>query len=447
MKKIVLAWILLLSLNASAQEIATPHFEQGTKQWTLQECLQYALENSWDVKMMKLVKRTATEERKQSKASLLPSLSASTTHSVGYEPWMDTYDIEDIKKTRYTGSYGLDARWTVWNGNQNRNELRKNKLAEEVAELDVEETCNTLQEEIAKLYVQVLYTYEAIAVNEQSLEASRKNEERGRQMLEVGSMSKAELAQLTAQRATDEYNVVETKTNLAKYKMKLKQLLELTGDSTFDIARSTATDDQALVAIPSLKSVFDQAMLLRPEVKSAEKEIQQSELQLKIARAGYLPEVSLTGGIGTGTSSRDSNGWGYQMKTGFDASAAVNVSVPIFDNRLNKTAVNKAKIAREQALLNQEDVEDVLYNTLEEYWLDAQNNQQKFRAACLTVESEQDSYDLLSEQFNLGLKNVVELMTGKATLLKAQQNKLQSKYLTILAVQLLKFYQGEAMNI
>ena len=447
MKKIVLAWTLLLSLNASAQEIATPHFEQGTKQWTLQECLQYALENSWDVKMMKLVKRTATEERKQSKASLLPSLSASTTHSVGYEPWMDTYDIEDIKKTRYTGSYGLDARWTVWNGNQNRNELRKSKLAEEVAELDVEETCNTLQEEIAKLYVQVLYTYEAIAVNEQSLEASRKNEERGRQMLEVGSMSKAELAQLTAQRATDEYNVVETKTNLAKYKMKLKQLLELTGDSTFDIARSTATDDQALVAIPSLKSVFDQAMLLRPEVKSAEKEIQQSELQLKIARAGYLPEVSLTGGVGTGTSSRDSNGWGYQMKTGFDASAAVNVSVPIFDNRLNKTAVNKAKIAREQALLNQEDVEDVLYNTLEEYWLDAQNNQQKFRAACLTVESEQDSYDLLSEQFNLGLKNVVELMTGKATLLKAQQNKLQSKYLTILAVQLLKFYQGEAMNI
>lgn len=447
MKKIVLTWILLLSLNASAQEIATPHFEQGTKQWTLQECLQYALENSWDVKMMKLVKRTATEERKQSKASLLPSLSASTTHSVGYEPWMDMYDIEDIKKTRYTGSYGLDARWTVWNGNQNRNELRKNKLAEEVAELDVEETCNTLQEEIAKLYVQVLYTYEAIAVNEQSLEASRKNEERGRQMLEVGSMSKAELAQLTAQRATDEYNVVETKTNLAKYKMKLKQLLELTGDSTFDIARSTATDDQALVAIPSLKSVFDQAMLLRPEVKSAEKQIQQSELQLKIARAGYLPEVSLTGGIGTGTSSRDSNGWGYQMKTGFDASAAVNVSVPIFDNRLNKTAVNKAKIAREQALLNQEDVEDVLYNTLEEYWLDAQNNQQKFRAACLTVESEQDSYDLLSEQFNLGLKNVVELMTGKATLLKAQQNKLQSKYLTILAVQLLKFYQGEAMNI
>ena len=94
-----------------------------------------------------------------------------------------------------------------------------------------------------------------------------------------------------------------------------------------------------------------------------------------------------------------------------------------------------------------QDKQKQLYATIEGYWLDANTNQQKFRAAIATVESEQQSYDLLSEQFNLGLKNIIELMTGKTNLLKAQQNKLQSKYLTILNQQLLKFYQGEAMNI
>ena len=84
---------------------------------------------------------------------------------------------------------------------------------------------------------------------------------------------------------------------------------------------------------------------------------------------------------------------------------------------------------------------------VEGYWLDAQSYQQKFRAAIANVESETQSYSLLSEQFELGLKNIVELMTGKARLVKAQQNMLQSKYMTILSLQMLKFYRGEEITI
>ena len=168
---------------------------------------------------------------------------------------------------------------------------------------------------------------------------------------------------------------------------------------------------------------------------------------MKIARAGYLPTVSLTGGVGTSTSSRSSNGWGEQMKTNFDMSAGIGVSIPIFDNRMNKTAVNKARIRHQQALMEKQEEIDDLYDIIEDYWLDANNNQQKFRAASASAKSEQESYNLLSEQFQLGMKNVVELMTGKATLLRAQQSMLQAKYLTILNMQLLRFYQGEEMNI
>jgi len=320
-------------------------------------------------------------------------------------------------------------------------------LSEEQAELKIEQSANSIQEQIAQLYVQILYMNEAIGVNRESLEASKKNEERGQEMVNVGKMSKADLAQLSAQRAMEEYNLVEAESNLANYKLQLKQLLEITGEQAFDVAMPTASDQQALASIPSVMNVYEQALTLRPEIKNTELALQASDVQLKIARAGYLPTLSMTGGVGTSTTSNNSNKWGEQMKTNFDASAGIGISIPIFDQRKARTAVNKAKIQHEQALLDQQDQQKKLYSTIEGFWLDAQTNQEKFRAASATVESEQQSYDLLQEQFNLGLKNIVELLNGKVSLLQAQQSKLQSKYMTILKQQLLKFYQGETMNI
>ena len=425
------------------------------QKWTLRDCIDYAMQNNITLKQSQLNKQTTTETRKQSQAALFPSLSGSTNQSLGYKPWLNTSISTvnngtvntSVHKTYYNGTYGLNASWTVWNGNQNHNQVKANKLSEQQAELTVEQTANTIQEKIAQLYVQILYQTEAIDVCRQSLETSQRNEERGREMVEVGKMSKADLAQLSAQRATAEYDLVQAESNLANYKLQLKQQLEITGDQSFDIDVTAANDQQALTTIPAMTDVYEQALLLRPEIKNTELALKASEVQLKIAKAGHLPTVSLTGGLGTSTSSNNSKEWGQQVQTNFDASAGIGVSIPIFDQRKAKTAVNKANIQRELALLDQQDKQKKLYATIEGFWLDAQTNQQKFRAASATVESEQQSYDLLQEQFNLGLKNIVELMTGKTSLLKAQQNKLQSKYLTILNQQLLRFYQGETMTI
>jgi len=427
----------------------------GQKKWTLQECIDYAMQNNITLQQARLQKQTATETRKQSQAALLPSLSATTNQSVGYRPWLETGTTtvtngtvnNKISKTYYNGTYGINASWTVWNGNQNRNQVKLNKVAEEQANLDIAETANSIQERIAQIYVQILYMNEAIHVNEESLNTSKKNEQRGKEFVEVGRMSKADLAQLTAQRATDEFNLVEAKSNLANYKLQLKQLLEITGEEDFDIAIPEASDEQALGEIPGLGSVYEKALAQRPEIQNAKLSLQSSDLQMKIAKAGHMPTVSLTGGVGTNTASMSSNEWGSQIKTNFDASIGASLNIPIFDNRKTKTAVNKAQIQREQALLDIQNEQKQLYSTIEGFWLDANTNQQKFKAAQSSVASEQASYDLLSEQFHVGLKNIVELMTGKDKLLKAQQNKLQSKYMTILNQQLLYFYQGETLKI
>ena len=422
----------MMAMTASAQ-----------KKWTLDECINYAMENNIPLKMVKLQQQNAQEDVKQQKAALLPTLSASTSHGVGYSP----FDNTGADKTYYNGSYGVNAQWTVWNGGKNTNTLKLKKLAEQQSALDTSESVNSIQETIVKLYIQILYMTEAIEVNRQSLETSKKNEERGLQMLEVGKMSKADVAQLTAQRVASEYNIVDAETQLAIYKQQLKQQLELTEERNFDVAIPTTTDQQALALIPDMVSVYEAALTQRPEIRNAKLDIEASELNVKIAKAGKLPTINLNGGVSTQTNTMSTQNWGTQMKNGLGLSASVGVSIPLIDGRQTKTQVNKARIAEESAKMQLLNEEDNLYSTIEGLWLDAVNNQQKFRSASASVESEQQSYNLLSEQFNLGLKNIVELMSGKDKLLTAQQNKLQSKYMTILSQLLLEFYQNGTIKM
>ena len=435
--------LAMLAITTSAQ-----------KKWTMQECIDYAMENNITLQKSKLQKQIATETLKGSKGALLPTVNASTNQSVGYQPWKDsgvatvtngTVNTK-VDKTYYNGSYAVNAQWTVWNGGRNTNTVKLNKIAEDEADMETKETANSIQERIAQIYTQILYLNENVKVNEQMLETAKKNEERGREMVNVGKMSKADLAQLSAQRATDEYNIVESKSQLISYKLQLKQLLEITDETQFDVAIPEITDDMVMEEIPSLQKVYEQALITRPEIERSKLAIKSSDVNLSIAKAGWLPSLSVSGSLGTSSNSLSSNGWGKQIKTNFDAMAGVSLSVPIFDGRSTKTSVNKAKIQQQTAKLDLLDQQKTLYSNIQDYWLNAQTNQQKYRAASATVESEQQSYDLLQEQFRLGLKNIVELMTGKDNLLNAQQNQLQSKYQTLYNQQMLHFYETGEMG-
>lgn len=423
--------------------------ECAARQWSLKDCIDYALANNIQLQKAKVQQLSALEDIKQSQSALLPSLSLSTSQNVSYNPWPEQGSAmiagnkvqADVKKVYYNGSYSLSGNWTVWNGGQNTNTVKLNKLAAEQARLDSAVTANNVLEQIAQLYVQILYSDEAISVTKESLKVSQTNEERGKTMVSVGKMSKADLAQLTAQRANDEYSIVEAESNLRNYKRQLKQLLQIADNDEFDVAIPSTTDEMALKEVPAMNDVYTAALAQRPEIQNAKLGIESSDLSVKIAKAGKMPTVSLNAGLSTSTTSMSQNGWGNQMKNNFTVGGGVSVSIPLFDNRKTKTSVNKAMLQKESYLLDLQDKQTTLYSTVENYWLQAVTNQNKFKAARVSTESVQASYELLSEQFNQGLKNIVELMTGKTNLLQAQQNELQSKYLAILNLNMLDFYR------
>lgn len=437
-----LALLMLLPATAEARE------------WTLQDCISYALQNNISLQKSRIQHLSAIEDVKQSKAELLPSLSASTSQNVSYNPWPETgsYMIAgdkvqtNVDKVYYNGSYSVMGNWTVWNGNRNHNQVKLNKLTADQAALDSATTANSIQEQITQLFVQILYSKEAIDVSKATLETSKKNEERGKEFVKVGSMSKADLAQLTAQRAQDEYAVVQAESNLREYKRQLKQLLQITDQDDFEVVADAPTDEAALQPIPPVTSVYEAALGVRPEIQNAKLGIESSDLQMKIAKAQKMPTIGLNAGVSTNTTSMNDNAWGTQLKNNFNVGGGLSVSIPIFDNRSTKTAVNKALLSKQSYELDLKDKQTTLYSTIENYWLQAVNNQAQFKSARVSTESAQESYDLLSEQFRQNLKNTIELMNGKDALLKAQQNELQAKYLAILNINMLKFYQSGTLK-
>ena len=422
--------------------------------WTLRQCIDYALENNIQLQQSKITTQQNELDLKQSKAALFPSLSASINQNMSWRPYsLSTINLTNgtmtstESKLTYNGSYGLNASWTVWNGGKNTKNIKQNKYNTEMSELATEVSANSIQEQITQLYIQILYQKEAVEVNNEILKASIQQKERAQVMLNVGSIARADYAQLDAQAAQDEYNLVNSQAQLDNYKFQLKQLLELTGSEDFDIAGANAGEDKVMQLIPGKDEVYRTAVTTRPEIKKSQLNIESSDLAVSIAKTGYLPQVNLNASIGTSNSSGMDTSFGTQIKNNLSNSLGLSLSIPIFDQSQNRTSIRKAKLTKKNSELELQETEKELYKSIENYWLNATTSQQQYKYAKTNAESMKESYDLLSEQFKVGLKNIVELTTGKNNLLQAEQQKLQSKYNTLYNLAMLRFYQGEGIEL
>lgn len=437
--------LLTSALSLSAQE---------DKQWTLEDCINYALEKNIQLQQNKILLQESEEDVKEAKAALFPSLSFSTGHNVVNRPYQEnsstvsgTEIISSDSKTTYSGNYGLNAQWTLWNGNQRLNNIKQQKTNREIAQLTVAETESMLKEQIAQLFIQILYADESIAINKGTVEVSRATYERAQELFKEGSISKADLAQLEAQLSNDEYQLVTSESTLRNYKLQLKQLLELDNTKEMSLVLPHISDEHVMELLPSQTDVYQTALATRPEIKSSKLDIDNAKLAISSAKAGYMPTISLSASTSSTTNSSSSNNWTQQMKYGWNNMIGLSLSLPIFDQRQTKTSIRKARLQYDTTQLNLINAQKELYSTIESLYLDALNAQQQYVAAETKLKSSQTSFDMVSEQFNLGMKNTVELLTEKNNLLSAQQQRIQAKYMAILNRTLLNFYAGQEIEL
>lgn len=422
--------------------------------WTLEECIDYAVKHN--ITLQKAQANVETDEIniKEQRGSLLPTVSASVQQGLIWRPISENASnivngsiaSSSSNKANYSGSYGVNAQWTIWNGGRRMMNIENATLARDMALLQAESSANSITEQIVQHYVQILYMKEALKVNEQLLEHDRTIYNRGRDMVEQGQMSRSQLAQLEAQVANGVYDVVNTRTMIAEQTLELKQLLELEPEDELTVAAATVDDDAALRLIPDKDEVYDYALAQRPEIKSGEKQLQQSRNSTRLAKAQRLPSLSLGAGLNDSHMS-GGTGAGTQLKNNFSGQLSLGVSIPIFDQRQTSSAIQRAKVNERIAELDLADARETLWQTIEKYWLNAYNNQQKFLSSRTNVKSMSTTYNLLDEQFRLGVTDIANLLQGRDNLLSAQQTLLQDKYTTVLNLLLLDFYQGKSIKL
>lgn len=434
--------ILLTLLIAVCTFTVALKAQEESQKWTLRSCLDYAIENNIQLKKSRVNELSGLEDTERAKAQLFPSLSASVTQ--GYV----NYPSSDVDKNNsYSGNYSINANWTVFDGGQRNKAIKQQKLQNEMDKLSTEQGEDDIQIAIVQTYMQVLYAMESVRINENTVETSKAQRDRAEELYKAGSISLVDFSQLESQYSTDKHQLVVAQTSLDNYKLQLKQLLELDITQDIELFLSDIEETWVLALLPDKQVIYTTSLAVMPQIKSSELSLENAELEKQKAKASYWPTISMNAGVGTGHLSGTNYSFGNKIWNNFNESFGITIKIPIFTNRENKTAYNKAKLAITTSQLELINSQKELLKTVEGIYLDATSAQSQYLSAKERLSYVQQSFKLTEEQFFLGMKNTLEMLTEKNNLLSAQQEVLQSKYMAIMSIQLLNIYQKKPVDL
>ena len=215
--------------------------------------------------------------------------------------------------------------------------------------------------------------------------------------------------------SSDKYSLTSAQNTLDQAKLTLKQLLELDINEELNIAFPEIKDEEVLQPVADKSQIYNTALASRPEIKSGQMNIKVAELSLGKSKAAYYPTISLSGSIGTGNLYNSNEKFTTQLGNSLTQSLGISVSIPIFNNRQTKSAVEKAEYAIKNAQLDYTAAQKTLLKNIETTYQDVISSQSRYTSAKDKVRSSEVSYSLINDQFNLGMKNTVELLTAKTT--------------------------------
>ncbi|NRD20120.1 TolC family protein [Winogradskyella eckloniae] len=442
MKRFFIIITLIISPFVSAQTTES----NTSKIWTLEACLQYALENNISIKDATLNLEQAEVNYSASKSLRLPNLygSASETFSNGnsIDPITSDYVTDQI----YSTNVSLNSSFTLFQGNQINNQIQQNELLKNQSVFLQEEMKNNIILSILENYLQILYAKEGIEIAENNLIATEKEVERAKARLDAGSIALSDYTEAQSQAATNKYAIIAAKNTYQQYIIALKQLLELDPTEDIEIQTLSSDKDYALFQLDKL-SIYNNALGILPEVNASKIAVEVQEKELEIAKGAYLPTLSLVSSLGSGFTSLDDNNFSDQFDINFNQRIGLSLNIPIFNRNQTKAAVKTAQINIEKAQIEKQTTEKEVYKKVETAYQNAVATQEQLIAAEASQDAAEQTYKLAQKKYELGALSTTDLVISQNTYTNAQQNYIQAKYLNILYNQLLQFYQGNDIKL
>lgn len=420
--------------------------ETSTKVWSLQECIDYAIEHNITIKDATLDKNLAEVDYSKAKSSRLPNLFGSASQNFSNGSTIDPITSDYVTDQIHSTNVGINSSMTLFQGNQLSNQIKQNKILLEQSIFLEEVEKNNIVLNILEVYLQTLYSKESIAIAENNVVASEKEVERAKARLDAGTIALGDYTEAQSQAATNKLNVISAKNDYQQYIIQLKQLLELS--PLEDIQIETIDENMDLINLDIDKNqLYNNAIGFLPEIQASNLNIAANEKALDIAKGGFLPTLSLTGSMGSGYTSINDNTFSDQFDVNFNQKLGLSLTIPIFNRNQTKAAVKTASINIDKAEIQKQNTEKEVYRKVETAYQNAISAQEQVIAAEASKVAAEQSYKLTQKKYELGALSTTDLVISQNTFTNAQQNYLQSKYLNILYHELLQFYQGNDIKL
>jgi len=442
----VLTAVCCLLLQTVKAQDTTTHFMRGNDttaaggiKWTLQQCIDYAKRNNIQINSLRLTAQLSEQDLLQSRAAREPDLNASVSQSVTRGRVLDTNGVSFNGHTGVLGNYSVSSGLILYNGNYINNDIKQKGLIVQSSNLNITQTENDITLQITQAFLNILLAKENIVYLQDVFNTSKAQLQLQQQLYTAGSIARKDFVTFQAQTATDQYNLVLAQNTLRQNTLTLKQLLQLPVDTTFEANVPDSLTAQKMY--PALDLAVNTALQSRPEIKNGQLQVDIAQLDLDKARAGLLPTLSANGSITSGYTGGD-GGYFRQLDNNFFRQVGLSLTIPIFNKRVARTAIEKSKINIAQSEYNLQNTKTVLSQAVEQAYINVENAESQYDAAVVTLQSAQETYNITNEELKLGAINSVELLVQKNLYVQALQAYIQAKYNTVLYIKIYEFYMG-----
>ena len=422
---------------------------QAQQQWTLRQCMDYAIEHNISIKQQDNVRRQQELSLSTSRNSRLPDLSASASenYSFGRAQTLDgTYSNRNTNST----SFSIGTSVPLFTGFQIPNQIKLNQLNLEAATQDLEKAKNDIRMQVAQAYVQILYNMEIADVACRQLAIDSAQVKRLEAFVENGKASQAQLSQQQATLAQAQLTATQADNNLQLSVLALTQLLELPSPEGFSIVRPDNTSLLVLhSSLPSPDAVYQEALTIKPEVRAEQLRLSAADKSISIAKAALYPKLYFNAGLQTNyykTNGMQAESFTSQMKNNFAQYLGVSLNVPIFNRFATRNNVRSARIDRENRQLQFDLVRKTLYKDIQQVYYNAVAAGSKYESSKQAQQSSQDAFKLTQAKYENGKASITEFNEAKNNYLKTESDLVQARYEYLYQTALLDFYRGRDLN-
>ena len=449
------------------------------RQWTLRECCDYAVSHNITIKQQENQCRQQELQLSTARNQRLPDLSGSVGQNFSFGRGLTADNTYSNTNTSST-SFSLGTSVPLFTGFQIPNQVKLNQLNLEAATQDLEKAKNDIRTQVAQAYVQILYDMEICDVAHRQIAIDSAQVARLETFVCNGKASGAELSQQQATLASSRLTATQADNNLSLALLTLTQLLEIPTPEGFAVVRpgistpasapvslccdtvaayadtaatsastSSSASASTSASLPTPEAIYAEALGIKPEIAAQQLRLRATDHSLKIAQAGYLPTLSLSGGLGTNyytTSGFPADPFGTQLKNNFSQYIGLNLNIPIFNRFQTRNNIRSARIEQENQQLQLDNTKKSLYKEIQQVYYNAQNAQAREHSSAEAVRSSKDAFILMQAKYENGKATITEFNESKNNYLKAESDLVQARYESLYQQALIAFYRGRTLD-